>query len=149
MSIWFCGLQILIFNCVGLQIRRNGYKSLYSTVSVWRILVLRITNPYILLRRIANPTQRNPYIQLCRCGGYWFCGLQILIFNCVGLQIRRNGNHCNSCKSDATEYKPLYSTAAIGFADYKSLYSTASDCKSDATDATSCKSAATEQMKAE
>jgi len=60
MSIWFCGLQILIFNCVGVaDIGFADYKSLYSTASVWRILVLWIKNPDIQLRRIANPTQRN------------------------------------------------------------------------------------------
>ncbi len=85
MSIWFCGLQILIFNCVGVaDIGFADYKSLYSTASDCKsdateitatvasptqrntnhyiqllLLVLRIANPYIQLRRIANPTQRN------------------------------------------------------------------------------------------
>jgi len=51
---------------------------------------LWIKNPYIQLRRIANPPQRT-----------------------------------------ATVASPTQGD--IGFADYKSLYSTASDCKSDAT----------------
>ena len=51
-------------------------------------IVWRIANPYNKLRRITNPTQQ-----------IFYGGLQILIINCVGLQIRRNTDY----KSDATK----------------------------------------------
>jgi len=59
---------------MSLQILRNDaeHPSLKVDYAVWRI-----ENPYIKLRRIANPTQRVILL---------FGGLEILILNCVGLQ---------------------------------------------------------------
>ena len=95
--ICFCRLQILILICVGLQIRRNAVEHPPR----------RVANPYINLRRIANPPQRGR-----TSAATGICSIEsatiVARYMCF---ILSNANHQSGkpkAKQFCTRYNPIY-----------------------------------------